>query len=296
MQKIIKILLVVTMSLAFAGEAYGRSIIPFNILERMAQSEKTPLDSAAVAAAHVDEMVIVGNDTVSIILPQKNYGRYDRGLMNYLFIPKGQWSFGMTASYGEFNSDDVQVLSMLKDLDIKIKAYSLRPSVSFFVRNNQSIGVNFNYTRMAADLAGMTFDFSDDMNFSLSGVSYYSKSYSSAIAYRSYVGLGRDRRFGVFNEVELAFGAGSSRFLRSYAGELFDTRTSSMSAALNFSPGVCVFIMDYVGFNVSFGVFGVNVHHEKQSTNGVDEGRRFSSGANFRFNLFNINFGLAVFI
>ena len=110
------------------------------------------------------------------------------------------------------------------------------------------------------------------------------------------MGLGRDRRFGVFNEVELAFGAGSSRFRRTYDGVLYDTRTSSMSAALNFSPGVCVFIMDYVSFNVSFGVFGVNFHHERQSTNGVDEGRRFSSGANFRFNLFNINFGLAVFI
>ena len=147
-----------------------------------------------------------------------------------------------------------------------------------------------------ADLGGLTFDISDDMNFKLKDVSYYSKSYSSAIAYRNYVGLGRDRRFGVFNEVELAFGAGSSRFLRTYGGELFDTRTSSMSVALNFSPGVCVFIMDNIGFNVSFGVFGINVRNERQSTNGVDEGRRFSSGANFRFNIFNINFGMAVFI
>jgi len=43
-------------------------------------------------------------------------------------------------------------------------------------------------------------------------------------------------------------------------------------------------------------VFGINVRNERQSTNGVDEGRRFSSGANFRFNIFNINFGMAVFI
>ncbi len=69
-----------------------------------------------------------------------------------------------------------------------------------------------------------------------------------------------------------------------------------MTAALNFSPGLCVFIMDYVSFNVSFGVFGVKVHNERQSTDGVDEGSRFSSGANFKFNIFNINFGMAVFI
>lgn len=297
MGKIIKILMMVTvLAAASALKTDAKSIIPFNILEKMANSPKTPLDSAAVAAAHTDEKVIVGKDTVSIILPQKNYGRYDRGLLNYLYIPKGQWSFGMTASYGEFNTDDVQMLSVLNNLDLKIKAYSLRPYVSYFFKNNQSIGINFNYTRMVCDLGAMTLDISDDMNFSLANVSYYSKNYSTAIAYRNYVGLGRDRRFGVFNEVALAFGAGSSRFRRTYDGVLYDTRTSSMSAALNFSPGVCVFIMDYVAFNVSFGVFGVNFHHERQSTNGVDEGRRFSSGANFRFNLFNINFGLAVFI
>ncbi|HRN04977.1 MAG TPA: hypothetical protein PLL05_07995, partial [Muribaculaceae bacterium] len=41
-------------------------------------------------AAMLDEKVIVGLDTVSIIIPEHNFGRYDRGLYNYLFIPKGQ--------------------------------------------------------------------------------------------------------------------------------------------------------------------------------------------------------------
>lgn len=54
--------------------------------------------------------------------------------------------------------------------------------------------------------------------------------------------------------------------------------------------------MDNVCFNVSFGVFGLHVTHDKQYTNGVDEGSRTSSGANFRFNLFNINFGIGVSI
>ena len=37
----------------------------------------------------LDERVIVGKDTVSIVIPEPNFGRYDRGLFNYLFIPKG---------------------------------------------------------------------------------------------------------------------------------------------------------------------------------------------------------------
>lgn len=268
-------------------------------LDRMANSNKIPLDSAAVARGESiaqDEKVIVDGDTLSIILPQKNYGRYDRGLFNYLFVPKGQWSFGLMASYGEFGTDNLRVLSMLKDLNLAVKAYSVQPSIAYFFDNNQSIGVNFKYVRTLVDLGGLKFDFSEDMNFSLKDVSYYSKNYSSAVAYRNYIGLGRDGRFGVFNELELAFSSGSSRFCRYYGGELYDTRTSSMETALNFSPGVCIFMMDNVGFNLSFGVFGVNLHHERQSTNGVADGSRFSSGANFRFNLFNINFGMAVFI
>lgn len=290
---------VVVAVLSLVTEAWGAEralsdAIP--LLGKLTEGEKIPIDSTVVTDDIPDETVLVGGDTVSIILPQKNHGRYNRGLYNYLFIPKGQWSFGLMASYGEFSTDDVQLLSVIKDLDLNIKAYSLQPSITYFFRNNQSIGMKFVYVRRNLDLPGLAVDFSDDMNFSLKDVSYYEQSYSTSVSYRNYVGLGRDRRFGVFNDVDLSFGSGSARFKRYYGGELRDTRTNSMSAALNFSPGLCVFIMDYVSFNVSFGVFGIKVHHEKQQTNGVEEGTRFTSGANFKFNIFNINFGMAVFI
>ena len=123
-----------------------------------------------------DEKVIVGKDTISMILPERNFGRYDRGLFNFLFIPKGQWAFGLTAGYGEFNTDDVQVLSILKGLTFKGKQYSVSPTVSYFFRSNQSIGLKFNYSRGTADLEGMSVNFDDDLNFTLSDVSYYRRS------------------------------------------------------------------------------------------------------------------------
>lgn len=244
----------------------------------------------------LDETVIVGSDTVSIILPEPNYGRYDRGLFNFLFIPKGQWMFGVTASYGEFNSQDIQLLSLLKDFSFKGKTYAIKPYFSYFFRNNQSMGMRFEYTRSAADLGSLAVDFDEDLNFSISDVSYYSQMYSASVFYRSYVGLGTAKRFAIFNEVSLAFGSGASRFKRLYDGEPRDTRTNTVKFGLDFSPGVCVFIMDNVSFNVSFGVFGLHVTHDRQYTNGADEGSRTSSGANFRFNLFNINFGIGVTI
>ena len=247
-------------------------------------------------AEMLDEKVIVGSDTVSIIIPEHNFGRYDRGLYNYLFIPKGQWSFGLSASYGELNADDVQVLNMLKDVDFKGKIYSIQPTIGYFIRNNQSVGIKLTYSRGTADLANLAVDFDDDINFKLKDVSYYTESYVIGGFYRNYVGLGRDKRFGVFNEVDLSFQSGSSRFKRLYNDEPKNTRTTVTQVSLNFSPGVAVFIQDNVAFNVSFGVFGVKWRKEHQLTNGIDEGTRFSSGANFRFNIFNINFGLMVVI
>lgn len=40
----------------------------------------------------------------------KRIGRYDRGIMNYRFIPKGKWISGFTMSYWDYNSADNKLL------------------------------------------------------------------------------------------------------------------------------------------------------------------------------------------
>lgn len=262
----------------------------------VAYSREIVKKSIAEESPDANELVIVGNDTVPLVIKDRNFGRYDRGLFNYLYIPKGKWGFGLTASYGELNTDDVQVLSVISNIDFSGKAYSIKPYLSYFFRNNQSIGLRFNYSHGAADLGNFAMDFSDDLNFSIHDVSYYSDSFTTSIFYRNFIGFNKSKIFSIFNEVELAFGSGSSTFRRIYNEEPRETRTISTKASLNFSPGVCVFIQDYIAFNVSFGVFGLHLQNDRQFTDGVDEGSRFTSGANFRFNIFNINFGLMVVI
>ena len=242
------------------------------------------------------EMVVARGDTTAIILPERNFGRFDRGLYNYLYIPKGCWGFGVTASYGELNTKDIQLLNILNDFDFGGKIYSINLSAAYFFRHNQSIGLKVNYMRGTADLNHLAVDFSDDLNFSIRDVGYYQESYAMGCAYRNYVGLGRQKRFSVFNEVDLMFQSGQSRFKRLFNDEPKDTRTTVTQASLNFSPGVAIFMQQNVAFNVSFGVFGIKLRKEDQTTNGTDEGSRFSSGANFRFNIFNINFGMLVVI
>lgn len=275
-----KIFILLTAVLIFASAATAQVIVR--------KQERQALDSIP--------SVIVGNDTVATIISERNFGRFDRGLFNYLFIPRGSWGFGVTAAYGELNTEDVQLLSILEDVNFKGKQYSIKPYLSYFIRNNQSIGLGFNYTRGIADLASLSMDFDEDLNFSLKDVSYYQQSFAVSAFYRNYIGLDTNGRFGVFNEVALEFSSGSSRFKRQYAGEPKDTRTVTSQASLTFSPGVCVFMHEYASFNVSFGVFGLKMRKEKQWTDGIYDGSRFSSGANFKFNIFNINFGLMVVI
>ena len=261
-----------------------------------AQNPAVVKNSEMRAIPDLDELVIVGNDTVPIVIPERNLGRYHRGLYNYLFIPRGKWAFGLTASYGSLSTDDVEVLSLLSNIDFSGKMYSVKPFIAYFFRNNQSIGLRFNYSRGLADLSNLAMDFDEDLSFALRDVSYHTQSFSTSVFYRNFIGLNRSKRFGIFNEVDVTFGSGTSNFNRIYDGKPRDTRTITTQGSINFSPGVCVFIQEYVSFNISFGVFGLNFKREHQLTDMVDEGTRFTSGANFRFNIFNINFGLMVVI
>lgn len=242
------------------------------------------------------EKIIVNGDTVPLIIKERNFGRFSRGLYNYIFVPKGTWHFGLTASYGEFNADDVQLLDLISDFDFYGHTVSIKPAVSYFISNNMSIGLRFVYTSSKGELGSFAMDFDEDLNFNISDVMYRDESYSAAATFNHYIGLSRNGRFGVFNEVELRFASGNGDFCRNYDGVPKNTRTTYMETSLNFSPGVSIFLMKNVAFNVSFGVFGLHLRKEKQFIDGIFSGDRLTSGANFRFNIFNINFGIGVFI
>ena len=241
-----------------------------------------------------NELVSFRGRILPMVLKDRNLGRFDRGLFNYLFIPKGIWQIGLTASYGEFSTENLEILDLVSDIDFKGKLWSIRPYFAYFIRSNMSLGLRLGYTAGEANVGAFNVDIDDDMSFNLHDIMYKSRSYSASITYTNYLGIARQGRFGFFNEVELALSGGDSDFNRPFNGEMRKTHTQTFQAALNFSPGVCVYVMDQVSFNVSFGVFGLNIKHEKQKVNDEPLGERTTSGANFRFNIFNINFGIAV--
>lgn len=241
-----------------------------------------------------NEKVLFRGDTVPMVLRDRNFGRYNRGLFNYLYIPKGIWQLGITASYGEFDTEDLEMFDLMSDINFHGKIFSIRPYFSYFLRNNMSVGMRLGYSYGRANVDSFKVDIDDDMNFDLHDIMYRSESFTAAFTFNQYFGITRRGRFGIFNEVELAFSGGNTDFIRPFNNELKQTHTTTMQASLNFSPGVSVFIIEPLTFNISFGVFGFSLKNEKQTVNGEKLGSRFTSGANFRFNIFNINFGMAV--
>lgn len=270
--------------------------VPDSLFDKVEGVINGELKVVAPRGVDLNEKVVVKGDTVPMIIKQKNLGRYDRGLNNYLFITKGTWQFGLTAAYGEFSTKDLRMFDLFSDFDFGGHTLSIKPYVAYFIGNNMSLGLRFGYTGSKASLGSLSVDFDEDINFDLKDIYYRDEAYTAALMFRQYIGLSRKGRFGVFNEAELAFSSGHSDFTRPYAGEPVNTNTTYIDARLTFSPGLCVFMTKNISFNVSLGVFGFYLRNEKQTNADGKKANRFSSGANFKFNIFNINFGLGVHI
>lgn len=244
----------------------------------------------------LNEMTMWKGDSIHMAIPTKRLGRYDRKLYNWLIYPKGQWHISLSANYGSISTDDSEFLSLMKDIDMNGKIYSIKPSVSYFFKSNLNAGLRLAFTKGEMGIQNFNVDIDDDMNFNLHDVKYSSDSYSAALFLQQHFGLSRRGRFSVYNEVEIAYGIGNKHFVRPFDGEMKDTRTKTNSFNINYSPGVSIMMMKQAAFNLSFGIFGFHLQNEKQWDNGEEAGSRFTSGINFRFNIFNINFGVSVII
>lgn len=307
MKKILILLLLVVMALPMAAQEQGTvsahlpgtgdiiMTIPDSLASEVRSllrgHKKVVRDDAYV---DLDERVTYKGDTLPMVLKDLKLGRYDRGLFNFLFIPKGMWTLGLTASYGKFSTADLQLFDIISDVDISAHAFSLKPYFSYAFKNNITAGLRIEYDNVTGNIDSFGLDIDEDMSFKIQDVGYKSESFAAAVLLTQYIGLTRKGRFGVFNEAQLKLSSGTSDFTRPYDGEIKNTHSKNLQASLTYSPGVCVFVTPQLSCNLSFGVFGFYINKTRQWENGVKSGNRLTSGANFRFNIFNISFGLAV--
>lgn len=169
--------------------------------------------------------LVVVHDTVYVPIPEtqmpvdssriirtKPVGRYDRGIINYRFVPKHKWIGGVTVSVFNFESDNSRLLfSLLKDIDLDLRTLSVNPFVGYAVADNVVVGLKFGYSRISGGIDNLALNI-EDMDISLKDIRYTDDSYSFNFFHRSYVGLDPKGLFGLFNETTLGYSTGSARF------------------------------------------------------------------------------------
>lgn len=230
------------------------------------------------------------------ILRTKGVGRFDRGITNYRFIPKKKWIGGITASYVNLEIDDNQLLySLLKDVDLSGRLVTVNPFVGYAIKDNIVLGLKFGYSHGRAGIGNLAINY-DDLDISLKNLLYLTDSYSVALFHRSYVGIDRGKRFGVFSETALSYSTGTSSFQREEESGVKRTDTNMSQVRLGLNPGLTVFIMENVSAEVSFGIVGFKYGWESQRNNEGETGKRHTSSADFKINLLNINIGITICI
>lgn len=277
-----------------------------------------PLSAEALLAANVEKQreylpelaceVVVSDkreydwkaDTLPVkrgidLLRIKRVGRYDRGIVNYRFMPKGQLLVGLDFSFWNFDSNDSKLLfGYLDKFNFDARTVSVNPFLGYFFRDNQAIGMRWGYRKISGSLGNASIKIDEDVNFSIKDLGLKEEIYSCTFFHRSYVGLDAGKRFGLFNETSLRLGYGKSVFTRGADEALKETTTDIFESQLGISPGLAVFIMENVSVECSIGVIGLRYRQEKQANTLGETGQRRNGGANFKINLFDINLGLII--
>ena len=102
-----------------------------------------------------DHKITNVSDTIS---EKRFLGRFDRGIVNHLFVKRKTWMTGLTVSYAGYDSEDTQFLSLLKDFDCKAKLFTINPFVGYFIKENICIGIKFGYQNVYANLGNISLD------------------------------------------------------------------------------------------------------------------------------------------
>lgn len=230
---------------------------------------------------------------------------FNRGIgkATTLFVPKGTVSFGLTASYNSYDlgsaADDAgykMFLSLLDGVYGNMTSCGIAPAVSYFIADNTSVGLRFDYSKSVLGLGSASLALGDLMSLDINDVNYLKQSYSGSLTLRHYMSIADSRRFAIFVEGRGTLGYAQSMNYQREGDDKYGTYQDIYKASLSLVPGVVCFMMDNAAFEVSVGVLGFDTQKVKQVTNQVEYSEMKSSGANFKINLLSVNFGMSFYI
>lgn len=232
-------------------------------------------------------------DTLTVNQRRARRGLTDR---HTLFVPKGQWIFGGTASYSTHTNDNYKFL-ILEDINSRGYTFQISPIIAYALRDNMAVGARFIYARSLLKLDNARLKFGDDESgIELSAKDFYTlkHSYTTALIMRQYIPLGRNKRFALFNETSISAGASQSKFAND--SPVRGTYQTGFELGIGISPGIVAFATNNMAVEVNVGVMGINYSHIKQVHNQVRDGNLKTSMMNFKVNIFSVGLSMSFYL
>lgn len=241
---------------------------------------------------------------------------FNRGIDNSstCFIPKGTIGTGIAFSYSNYNVGENgnggynMLFSILQGVRGNMQQWSVAPFASYFIRDNLSVGLRFDYGHASMGLGSVDMSLMEGMDISIRDFNYRKQSYLGALTARYYMSIAKSKRFGMFVELRAAGGYGQSETYK--WNEILEPGTDAPTGQFekhgtyqdiyNFEvgivPGLAIFVTNNVALEVQVGLLGLEYEKVCQKTNQVEHSEMEHSGANFRVNLLSLGIGISYFI
>lgn len=259
------------------------------------QPEKRSSDSTLIniqtATTYYAENVLGKKKKKRVDRPE----RIDRGIMQAVFIPKGQWLAGGTVSYSEHEENNLNFL-VIKNVEALGYTFNVSPYVGYFFKDNMAAGLRFGYNRTYLDMANFELNLGEDFNINLKDLYYLEHEYQVSGFLRTYMPIGKSKIFGLFNELRLTYAYGVGKNSTGSNTEYDGTYEQAHNLQIGIAPGMSAFVTNWSAVEVSVGVMGYNFKWQNQKTNQIETGTRRTSSGNFKINLFSINIGMTFYL
>lgn len=220
---------------------------------------------------------------------------FKRGLEQISFVPKGQWIGGVSVSYSQSDFENYQFL-IVENLNGDTYTFKVSPMVMFCFKDNLAAGGRLSYSRSRTRLDGASLVLGADTSYDVDNLYSISHNYHGTAMFRNYISLGKSMRFGFFNEVDLSLGGGQSKLVNGTGDELTGTYERNFNLNIGLTPGIIMFLSNFSAIEVSIGVLGFNYTHTHSISDQIYQAERNRKSANFRINLFSVQFGVAFYI
>lgn len=232
---------------------------------------------------------------VTSVMPGPEVPEFKRKIESTVFIPKGQWATGISVNYSQTNQSKYQFL-ILENLNGDTYSFKVSPMAAYFVKDDLGIGGRFAYTRALTKLEHGEVVIDSETGYDIDNLYSLSHSYSFTGIMRNYFSLGKSKRFGFFNELQIEFGGGQSKLMKGKSESLTGAYARDFHFNIGFAPGMVMFLNNYTAMEVNVGVLGFGITSTKQIDDRIYVSRRKSESANFRINLFSITFGTTFYL